>query len=440
MISMFQSLYKNLARIRLFDNNGILELDESRIEIITDGTTKFMFVPENLCLFRVYSDGEKNNSANGYSVNKALQIGLLPARGAVIKRINEGRNSNRIGIHFFITSRCNMQCAYCVFRNGEILPIKDQFSFDAICDKILQVISITRPDEIDFTFTGGEPLLQFDRIVLITNYVESYCLKEGLKYTFQITTNGSIVSPEILLFMAQKKMKVTISLDGHKAWYKSSNDSRLAFFDTIIKNYEMIKKICVCNIRATIESNPKCLYERLRFLYSLSPNSLIIQPDILNKVSDETIRTLFEMDQQDFSSNNRVINYNVRKIFKILENFDYRDYGCGIGSTFFGINNKGVFIPCSFYNGMQNQAFDSIEKMLKYNGAIISRLVAEKDECKSCFSRHLCGGGCAYINTLNRLRQLKDSVKQSTCGYNKAALLYVIRNYEKLRLIINDEI
>lgn len=439
MISLLQSLNKNISNIRLYSNNTLPELDESKIEIITDGATKFIFVPENLCLFKFCSDEENRNSSNNFSIEKALQIGLLPSKGATIKKICKERNSHKIGIHFFVTTNCNMKCTYCVFRNEKKIQNNDSFNFDTICDKILQIISITRPDEIDFTFTGGEPLLKFDRIILIANYVETYCLKEGIKYTFQITTNGSILNKKMLLYMAQKKMKLTISLDGDKFWYENSNDSRIVYFDTIIKNYEMIKKFCLCNIRATIEHEPKYLYQRLKFLYDLSPNNLIIQPDILKNISDETTNKLFEIDHEDFKNNDRIINYNVRKIFKILEEFDYRDYGCGIGSTFFGITNDGSFIPCSFFNSLQNQSFDSIEKMLEKNEAVISTLVSEKEECKNCFSRHLCGGGCPYTNVLNKTGQLNLDVKKSTCNYNKKTLLYVIHNYEKIRMKIKNE-
>jgi uncharacterized protein len=84
------------------------------------------------------------------------------------------------------------------------------------------------------SFYGGEPLLQFD---LIKKVIE-YCNRSGPDINYYMTTNGTLLTDEMIDFIIKNDIIMTFSLDG----YKSNHDRNRVFmndkgsFDTVMKN------------------------------------------------------------------------------------------------------------------------------------------------------------------------------------------------------------
>jgi sulfatase maturation enzyme AslB (radical SAM superfamily) len=59
-----------------------------------------------------------------------------------------------------------------------------------------------------FTFFGGEPLLKFEEIIkpLVLKYKDSF--------GWSITTNGTLLTEEIIDFCYDNKISILLSLDG----------------------------------------------------------------------------------------------------------------------------------------------------------------------------------------------------------------------------------
>lgn len=76
-----------------------------------------------------------------------------------------------------------------------------------------------------------------------------------------------------------------------------------------------------------------------------------------------------------------------------------REFGCGAGKNFFGVSTGGGIYLCSAFTGMPEFRIGDVHTGLDL--ALQSRLEAElhvdaREPCKSCWTRYLCGGGCAY--------------------------------------------
>ena len=62
---------------------------------------------------------------------------------------------------------------------------------------------------------GGEPLLNFSTIKHIVDFWENIKIQfPGRKVTFSFTTNGTLFTPEIIEYVKEKQIGVTVSLDG----------------------------------------------------------------------------------------------------------------------------------------------------------------------------------------------------------------------------------
>ena len=95
--------------------------------------------------------------------------------------------------------------------------------------------------EIIIGFYGGEPLLEFDLIKKCVEYVES--IVEGKKVFFNITTNGTLLTDEVVDFFVEKDFKLSISLDGSQKEHDVNRKFRdgSGSFNTIINNIKRIK-------------------------------------------------------------------------------------------------------------------------------------------------------------------------------------------------------
>ena len=99
-------------------------------------------------------------------------------------------------------------------------------------------------EEIRITFYGGEPLLSTERIVSISQKIRSFWENKGLKYSFSLVTNGTLLTPAIidrLLQLGLKSAKVTV--DGPKEVHDAFRPfkSGAGSFDVIVRN---ISDVC----------------------------------------------------------------------------------------------------------------------------------------------------------------------------------------------------
>lgn len=148
------------------------------------------------------------------------------------KSLAEACNSKKYGSMFdglsshlilITTEDCNLRCKYCVY--SDCYPDKKTYStkrmtnttaFKAIDQfKIMheEKVMYGYEDEPKINFYGGEPFLNFELIQDVVKYTEKIGFKN---IKFLITTNGTVLTDEIIEFIASKNFQVSFSLDGNE--------------------------------------------------------------------------------------------------------------------------------------------------------------------------------------------------------------------------------
>lgn len=69
----------------------------------------------------------------------------------------------------------------------------------------------TNSTKVDIGFYGGEPLLEFDNIKRLIEYIEERYPYKSISYS--MTTNGTLFNQENIKFLIKKNINVMISLD-----------------------------------------------------------------------------------------------------------------------------------------------------------------------------------------------------------------------------------
>lgn len=116
-----------------------------------------------------------------------------------------------------VTQKCNLRCSYCVYsgdyknRNHSQKEMSWETAKEAV--DYLYGHSMSSED-IYISFYGGEPLLMFRLIKEVVEYVKrEYCQRT---VHFNLTTNGTLFTPEIVQYFIKNNIQIMFSLDGPK--------------------------------------------------------------------------------------------------------------------------------------------------------------------------------------------------------------------------------
>lgn len=152
-----------------------------------------------------------------------------------------------------VTERCNLRCRYCVYsgiyENQRLHSSKDMNIRTAKKAVDLYFTYIKEGAKYNplrypvIGFYGGEPLLNFDLIRKIVNYIEDTYADYNVLYT--ITTNGTLLNEEIIKLIIEKGFGIFISLDGSP---QEHNRNRVfadgsGSFDIVYDNIRKIKTV-----------------------------------------------------------------------------------------------------------------------------------------------------------------------------------------------------
>lgn len=209
------------------------------------------------------------NSINRLKENEAIRNyeGDLSGNGRdAVNRLIDGQPKLAEGV-FMLAQDCNMKCRYCFGGSG-------QFGSAGMMSKEMAenyfknfIKNQGKSDLQKVKFLGGEPLLNFDTMKHILDLWErlrhQYTEK---RVSFSFTTNGTLFTPEIVQYLKDKGVGVTISLDGPADTQNNSRRFRdgTSTFDSVMKGIKLLEQYHVnFAIRATVTSdtNLEELYE-----------------------------------------------------------------------------------------------------------------------------------------------------------------------------------
>lgn len=112
---------------------------------------------------------------------------------------------------FVVTTSCNQKCIYCQAQNdycGQKYNMSLETAKKAV-DIALQSPSVY----LTFEFQGGEPLINFETIRYIVDYSKANMGTHKIDYT--IVTNLTLLTDEMLNFIALNNISIATSIDGN---------------------------------------------------------------------------------------------------------------------------------------------------------------------------------------------------------------------------------
>ncbi|MBM3213010.1 4Fe-4S cluster-binding domain-containing protein, partial [Candidatus Poribacteria bacterium] len=155
------------------------------------------------------------------------------------------------------TYNCNFACEYCVEEGVKAALKMDDDISKATVNWLINKVEKIKANEIQLLFYGGEPLMNTKPIYHIASELSDYSSKNGISFNFTITTNGSLLKPELvddLTPLGLKSVKITIDGDKEAHNLKRPFKGGKGSFDVIIGNIKQIVEKTNIKISSNVDS------------------------------------------------------------------------------------------------------------------------------------------------------------------------------------------
>ena len=315
-----------------------------------------------------------------------------------------------------IAHTCNLNCSYCFASQGKYHGERAVMSFEVgkrALDFLVENSGKRHNLEVDFF--GGEPLLNFDVVKQLVAYARSIEKDAGKNFRFTLTTNGMLIDDDVIDFANREMSNVVLSLDGRREIHdrfrvdyagKGSFDTIVPKFQKLVearegKNYYM---------RGTFtHANPDFLND-IKVMLDLGFNELSMEPVVcaegdpaeLTDADIEIVKQQYEQlaalmlerhkEGRGFTFYHYMIDLKGGPcIYKRIS-------GCGSGTEYMAVTPWGDLYPCHQFVGDEKfklgNIYDGVTNT-KIQGEFAACNVYARQECKDCWARLYCSGGCA---------------------------------------------
>ena len=120
-----------------------------------------------------------------------------------------------------VTNQCNLACTYC-YEYGEDKIVdtnngrQPKFMSETTAREAVEFALRESRDNprAHITFFGGETLMNFNVLKSTIAYARQRAGEAGKDIDFSLTTNATLLRPDVIEFLADERVGVTISIDG----------------------------------------------------------------------------------------------------------------------------------------------------------------------------------------------------------------------------------
>lgn len=311
---------------------------------------------------------------------------------------------------------CNLACKYCFAGKGEYDGPKGLMSFETgkrALDFLVEQSGTRHNLEVDFF--GGEPLLNWDVCKKLVEYGRSIEKKYNKNFRFTVTTNGVLLNDEIMDFCNKEMGNVVLSLDGRKEAHDRLRITRknTGSYDMIIDKFKKFAQ----------SRNQKDYYMRGTYTHFNTDfskdvihmadegfNELSIEPVVCDPSEDYALK---ESDLPVLKEQYEILANEMLRRYRKGNGFTFYHYmidldagpcivkrvsGCGVGTEYMAVTPDGELYPCHQFVGDEKFLLGDIWNGVK-NKNVLEQFencnVYSHKECKDCFAKLYCSGGCA---------------------------------------------
>jgi uncharacterized protein len=323
-----------------------------------------------------------------------------------------------------VTNKCNLACTYC-YEYGEDKIVDTQYgkapkfmSEETAEESVEFLLAESKGMEVaHLTFFGGETLLNFPVLQRTVAYARRRAAEEGKRIEFSLTTNATLLRPDVIRWLAENDIGVTISIDGPKP----VQDGLRVFhngkgtYDVVlpkIKELLRVHRTRPIGARVTLTQKNLDVLDIYRHLteeigfwevglapvttqdhrdYSISPEGKDRMLEQFEQLAAEWLECALRDQHHGFTN----VTDTIEEIHKGVS----KAYGCGAGLGLLGVSTDGDVALCHRFAGSPEHTIGSVTSGVdreKQGEFLVDHHIAAKTDCHTCWARPICSGGCYH--------------------------------------------
>lgn len=311
---------------------------------------------------------------------------------------------------------CNLACKYCFAGKGEYDGPKGLMSFETgkrALDFLIEQSGTRKNLEVDFF--GGEPLMNWEVCKKLVEYGREQEKIHNKNFRFTLTTNGLLINDDVIEFCNREMGNVVLSLDGRKATNDAMRVSRngAGSYDLIIDKFKIFadsRNQENYYMRGTYTHNNLDFSKDIIHMADMGFKELSIEPVVC---SPDEPYALKDSDLPILKEQYQILADEMLKRYRKGNGFTFYHYmidldagpcivkrvsGCGVGTEYLAVTPNGELYPCHQFVGDEKFLLGNIWDGIT-NKQVLEQFencnVYSHKECKDCFAKLYCSGGCA---------------------------------------------
>ena len=315
-----------------------------------------------------------------------------------------------------IAHDCNLACRYCFAEEGEYHGRRALMSLE-VGKKALDFLIANSGNRINLEvdFFGGEPLMNWDVVKKLVYYGRSLEEEHHKKFRFTLTTNGVLLNDEILEFANKEMSNIVLSIDGRKEVHDKMRPFRggQGSYDLIVPKFLKVaesRNQTNYYVRGTFTRNNLDFSKDVAHLADLGFEQISVEPVVAKPEESYALQEEdipFILEQYDMIAKDLIRRKKEGKgvnFFHFMIDLEggpcvaKRLSGCGSGTEYLAVTPWGDFYPCHQFVGQEEFLMGNVFEGIKrtdIRDEFKTCNVYAKDECRNCFAKFYCSGGCA---------------------------------------------
>ena len=359
------------------------------------------------------------------------RAGQLYTEDSYEEYIGEFKNRETVvkALCLHIAHDCNLACKYCFAEEGEYHGRRAMMSYEVGKNALdFLVANSGNRVNLEVDFFGGEPLMNWQVVKDLVAYGRSLEKPHNKKFRFTLTTNGVLLNEEVQEFLNKEMSNVVLSIDGREEVHDHMRPFRGgqgSYAEIVPKFQRLAESRNQMNyyVRGTFTHNNLDFASDVLHLADLGFKQISVEPVVGDEnepyaLKEEDIPGLLEEYDRlaaqlvERTKEGRGVNF-----FHFMVDLEggpcvaKRLTGCGSGTEYLAVTPWGDLYPCHQFVGKDEFLLGNVEE-----GVLRKDLVQEfkscnvyaKENCKKCFAKFYCSGGCA-ANSYNFHSHINDT-------------------------------
>ena len=323
-----------------------------------------------------------------------------------------------------VTNQCNLSCTYCYeYSEDKIVDTTNgaqpKFMSEETARKSVDMLMNESGDNrvVHVSFFGGETLMNYPVLSRVVPYAREQAEARGKRVEFNLTTNATLLTGEMIGFLAEHDVSVTVSIDGPREMqnrFRVFHDGRGSYDELLPRVRELLRRHTSRPIgaRVTLTSQVSDVVSIYRHLteeigfqevgfapvttspgrdYALDGSGFDQMVEQFTALADEFLEAGLAGKHHGFS--------NVSETLEEIHKGASKAYPCGAGLGLVGVATGGDVALCHRFAGSDEHKLGTVDDGIDrdaQNAFLERHHLANKTDCHTCWARPLCSGGCYH--------------------------------------------